>query len=132
MTQLDVQAINILKATREIVSDPANWTQGALSRDSNGARTNILDPRTTCYCTLGALTKAMTDRVMAVKKLVPEDCYPELADQYDVHFNEITAFLDKLAGDDIVNFNDDPDTTHADVINLLDLAVDTVEERTYE
>lgn len=50
--------IAILRRAREIISDPAKWTQGAFARDSQGS---MIPPNHTAacsWCAIGALSRA--------------------------------------------------------------------------
>lgn len=131
--QLDSQALHILQGARDMIADPAKWTKGALARDAAGEPTGFMSRRNpVCFCSLGALTRAMWDRVEAVNKLVPNDTQDEVWDQYNTQYDIVYDYLTALAGVELVDFNDDLDTQHSDVVNLFDLAIDNAEERTYE
>lgn len=130
--QLDSQALRILTGARALLDSPEKWTREVLARDANGGKVGIRSPDAVCYCSLGALTKAMNDRVAEVTKLVPLDVHPEVHDQYCTQHDIVFDYLAELAGGDLVGFNDGPDTKYADVVNLFDLAIDNAEERVYE
>jgi hypothetical protein len=51
MTTLDV-----LKAARALISDPARWTQNVMARDADGGQYTFgCAPQTVSWCALGAL-----------------------------------------------------------------------------
>lgn len=130
--QLDSQALHILNGARDLIADPAKWTQGALARNASGEPTGFTKRRDpVCFCSLGALTRAMWDRIETVNKLVPEDAQDEVYDQYNTQYDIVYDYLTSLAGVDLVDFNDDLATQHSDVVNLFDLAIDNSEEIVY-
>jgi hypothetical protein len=47
--------LEILKGARELLSDPARWTQGHAARTAAGRKTSYQDPDAVCYCPWGAL-----------------------------------------------------------------------------
>lgn len=116
-----------------MLSSPDKWTQGALARDASGVATGFsADRNPACFCIIGALTRAMHDRIEVVQKLVPKDAHGEVWDQYNTQYDIVYDYLATDAGDDIAEFNDSPNTYYADVINLFDLAIDNAEEKVYE
>lgn len=95
-----------LIAMRELLSDPKRWTKGALGRDSHGEKISAKSDMTVCWCLGGAALKigkvADYDLAMnALRKLCPDQGH--------------------LCG--VVLFNDDPSTTHADILRVLDAAI---------
>lgn len=134
--QLDSQALHILNGARDLIADPAKWTQGCMARDAAGEPTGficfIARRNPVCFCSLGALSRAMWDRIETVNKLVPKDAQYEVYDQYNTQYDIVYDYMSSLAGQDLVDFNDDLATQHSDVVNLFDLAIDNAEERVYE
>jgi hypothetical protein len=131
--QLDSQALHILNGARDLIADPAKWTQGCIARDAAGEPTGFIAKRNpVCFCSLGALSRAMWDRIETVNKLVPEDAQDEVYDQYNTQYDIVYDYLTSLAGVDLVDFNDSLNTHHSDIVNLFDLAIDNAEERVYE
>ncbi len=50
-----------LKAIRDLISDPKNWTQAAFARDEKGNIVNTQSPLATCWCVQGACMKVLPD-----------------------------------------------------------------------
>lgn len=93
---------------REFLSDPARWSKGAWGRDASG--TEARDARLACsFCLVGAICQTYdspTEIDAALKKL-----------------REIIARRYRGEGaPSVVLFNDHPDTTHADILSVLDEA----------
>lgn len=131
--QLDSRAFHILNGAKDMIADPAKWTKGALARNAVGEPTGFMVNRSpVCFCSLGAMTRAMWDRIEIVNALVPVDAQNEVWDQYNTQYDIVYDYLTALAGVDLVEFNDGAETQHCDVINLFDLAIDNAEERVYE
>lgn len=101
----------ILTRAREILTPPKAWTRGTLARDKNHNSTNLYGEDAICFCSIGAIVRA--------------------AHQLNAHEAEAEALLQLsnviVAGKKqkvfISDFNDDPDTTHTDVLNLFDRAI---------
>jgi hypothetical protein len=82
---------------KELLSDPSKWTQGANARDSRGIRVPSADPEATCFCIVGALLK----------------CYGTTSTS---KYLKIAA---KIQHNDVVSWNDAPERTHAEVLELV-------------
>lgn len=54
------QVVDDLKATRELISDPAHWTTKVSARNAQGVHVLPLDPTATCFCVLGAIFRVAT------------------------------------------------------------------------
>ena len=100
--------VEILTAARKRIEDPKHWTKGAFARDAEGnptAKTRSSDA--VCWCSHGA--------VLFINEAAGE-------------VSRATGLLnDKviLRGyANVAHFNDDPHTTHADVLALFDAAIE--------
>lgn len=96
-----------LTEAKALISSTENWiTRDYASDRQYGLSFSIQDPDATCFCALGAATRA--------------------TGQTDI-FNEATKALhaELPEGHTMVSlFNDDEDTTHADIMALFDRAID--------
>jgi hypothetical protein len=100
--------LETLKAARQTLTPLEAWTKGDNARDQDGARVDPQDPRATCWCLIGAI--AMQGHYSSVASY------------------EIRQTLVKDGRcDSIAAFNDDPDTTHDDVLGLLDKTIARLE-----
>lgn len=106
--------LKILKHTRELISK--GWTQNTYARDKDGEPTpsSRNEDKAVCWCLFGALIKADL-------KMMNED-------DYSPHFfiKYLEEFESKL-GEDIPRWNDDPQRTQQDVLNLLDNLISELE-----
>jgi len=88
----------LLERTRAYLEDPKHWTKGEMFRDRFGSACKREDA--VCACLLGAVAiagKGMTNPdYRAARGALP---------------------------DDVTVINDDPNTTHADVLALLDKVI---------
>jgi len=90
---------------KELLADPARWTQGEFARNADGCKTSSDDDHAVCWCLSGAIKKCYPDlkeREKAANKLI--DVLPE---NYD---GAIGIYI----------FNDS--STHAEVMKLLEEA----------
>lgn len=101
--------IEILRAAKELLSDETKWTKEHFAVDANGHGT--LEPwsEDSCqWCLWGATAKV-------------NGGYPFETDEY------VDAVVREISGGEFTaasQFNDHPDTTHADVLRVLDLAIE--------
>lgn len=117
----------ILRKARKLIADPEHWTQGSYAREAqNGASTTIASDRARCFCSIGALERAAFDtsgyRLLWNPRQVGSyraaraclfDALADIAPSFPV----------------VVSFNDDLDTTHADVLALFDRAIALAEDK---
>lgn len=89
-------AIALLKRAKETISDEEKWTKNqAFLLDDFGVKV--------AFCSHGALRHCMGNKPNA--------------------FAVAEMFLDSVSEVGFIEFNDDPNTTHADVMNLFDSAI---------
>lgn len=103
----------ILIRARDLIADPARWTQKSSARDAQGSRVNAFANTATCWCSDGALVKA-TD-------------WPT---GYEAYGRSSRVLRETVAGmglDSYVDFNDTH--THAEVMTLFDTAIATAQAR---
>lgn len=103
------EAEALTKALAKIAS-PENWTQHAWARDSSGASIWTGHPDAECWCGTGA--------VMAVSLFLPTRRATL------VWLNEAA---EELHDSTYVTFNDDSETTHAEVVAVFRRAIELAE-----
>ena len=93
--------LEILKDARELIGDPARWTQDAYARNVDGKTTDPLNPDAVCWCAVGSIIKFTGSR--------------------------LTEFvLSKYAnGMSLISFNDNH--THAEVLSVFDRSIADLE-----
>jgi len=91
-----------LTAARELLSDPVRWTKGRMARDAAGERAYSRSPEAVCWCAAGALNK--------------------VSSAWGVQEAQGILFA-SVSGKGIAAFNDDPTTTHADILAAFDRAI---------
>lgn len=116
--------LKVLKAVRELLSDPSRWYKGAWTNNNDYGMLAELaskkDDPSCQFCLLGAFY-ACSDLADEVEGLYRS---------FDIMANEILAPClpdwagrDNLGGPWTPTFNDDPNTTHEDVLKVLDCAI---------
>lgn len=100
-----------LRKAKALISDSVNWNQ-------DGDFFKGGDPETNCMCAYGAC-------MMATGKLVdwPSD-YP--------YAKPLEEASDELFGFEVVMTNDNPETTHEEIMRLFDRAIELAEEQQQE
>lgn len=94
----------ILKAARDLIAKPENWTQGTYARDARGNEIGVRSDIAVCFCSLGAISA------------VSGNC-----DDAGMARDAIAA----LTRNGIVNFNDTH--THSEVLDLFSKAIKAAE-----
>ena len=100
-----------LIAVKNLLKDPAHWHKGlSFARNSIGAYALIHSNAACSWCLGGALEKILGT-----------------TEVYNEAWNHLTSLLRKEGPHgfywDPILFNDDPETTHKDVIRFLDRAI---------
>jgi len=88
-------SIKLLTKVRELLSDPARWTQGTAARNVEGRHVTSTDPNATCWCLMGAVWK-------------------------HAPFIGFDAMNSLLSNGGNATFNDARTTTHSDILSYLD------------
>jgi hypothetical protein len=91
------QAGNLLRAAKALISDPKDWTQIGVYVTSDG-----------CMCAQGAINKAF--RWSKLNTDVPNKAEDYLRKEVQKRYPYSL----------ITSYNDDPETTHADIMKLFD------------
>jgi len=116
------KTIDMLAKARELLSCPSCWTQHEIGRTASGNAVSVDVPDVVAYCAIGALTRVlwMTDEYEAASSA--SDMLAEAA---------CRLFPERLSEgvgdgvDPVVEVNDHPTTSHADVLRMYDTALDT-------
>ena len=98
--------LETLRAARQLISDPAKWTQGVAARNRLGSSVDPLAEDAVCFCSIGA-----------IRNVVAEDnhAFERASDALRSH-----SPIGVIAG-----FNDTH--THAEVLGLFDAAIAELE-----
>jgi hypothetical protein len=104
---------------RNRIANPENWTKGTGARDDQGMRVPIA--MGTRFCAMGSLWRCELGDTNHSERLLNGGNYSqELLDAADL--------LYEANGGSVPKFNDHPDTTHADILNLYDKAIALAEK----
>ena len=115
MTTNNPKIKTILKAAREILQDEKRWTKGYFARTAAGDRVESCNKAAVCYCAMGAIDKAAVE-AREPRFGVGDDAIDALA-----------KFLPDGHQKSVASFNDNPKTTHAEVLALFDQAIAKLE-----
>lgn len=94
---------------KEKIRTPDQWTKGALHRMRSGQPTAIAEDAV-CHCMIGAIDAAVPIAHIKLRNECKDAIRPILSRNY-LSFS-------------ISGFNDDPETTHAMVLNVFDKAIE--------
>lgn len=89
----------VLNTAADLLSAPGSWIQGAYARHANGNVIGARSTNATCFCVDGVIQHVTVD-----------------------DFTSYFAACDRLTqvvGDNIINWNDDPSRTQAEVVVAL-------------
>lgn len=99
--------LTVLKGVRQLLQTKKAWTKRWFARKSDGSMTNSENREACCWCLQGAI-----NRVGCTKKFLKTDVVGVLIENLPRGYS------------DIVSFNDSSQTTHQDILNLLDTTID--------
>lgn len=103
--------VAVLQAARRLLADPAVWVQGTAAVDQQGRPVPFDDPGACAFCAVAAVARAAA--LIGAAPDVEEDATEAL---------EAAAAL--LHGQAPQVVNDAPGTSHGEVLELLDVAVE--------
>lgn len=116
MTQTQTQDETTLAQLNALIAlfspGPHTWTQGVFARDAFNERIDEGSELATCWCMIGGINKTI----------------PSPHQQYPVR-NAIQQHLPEYAGHNLVNFNDNAQTTYEAFMLVLYKAQHTVATR---
>ena len=102
--------LETLIAARALIASPESWIKDNSAQDANGVPVGTFYEGACKFCTVGAITCASGETLTETRASI------------------LRAHLPKPF-DNLVNFNDHPDTTHADVLALFDRAIASEEAK---
>ena len=92
--------LETLNAARQIISDPAKWTQGVQARDEHGEQVPHNDPAAHSFCIMGAVNRVNlpwknSDALWALSKITRRDFAASVPEFNDTHTHaKILALFD--------------------------------------
>ena len=109
------RTLEILKQVDDFFKpDGSTWTRGAFGRDENGNVASCFTPQAVKCCITGAFWKTFGGASQ---------------EMHDIYYGSIQPLITEcLGGDNIIGFNDHPNTTIHDVKNLLKKAIEKAEK----
>lgn len=120
------EQLKTLIAARKLIENPNQWIKGAIARTARGYETEAESGTATCFCAIGAVRRARHDLTGT-----PFGSYPTVkrlrdAVQLPNPHTENAGEPDVLNTMPVADYNDRPQTTHADVLALYDRAIAAV------
>jgi hypothetical protein len=100
-------ALELLTAAQNLIRDPEHWTKGSFARNVLGDSVSVFDDRARCFCSFGALDKAM-----GTTKYTP------LIQKAEAYLHDASDVLGDGRG--VSGFNDNH--THTEVMTWWDKA----------
>lgn len=123
-------ASELLKRAAEILKDPTAWVKGDAALDNANRIVSPASKEACKFCLIGAIRKASVDIALESQLLQltsQEDLEAQLESGpgYSVRVNAFNAVTEELRfGWPISCYNDLASTTHADVLNVLQRAIE--------
>ena len=100
----------LIKA-RGLIDEPSKWTKLAWARNSRQISCAMDNSDAQCFCLGSSL-------ILASPPLEPKIVNVEIENQLPIINGKVPT---------IAEYNDHPDTTHADIMNLFDKAIEAAE-----
>lgn len=100
-----MSTMDALIALKTLLAEPSSWTKGKPARNAEGNRIAPTSDNAVCWCLLGAIYRIT---------------------YYDHNlFTVICGIMNRLVNSlGLSTYNDDPTTTHADILKLIDTAIE--------
>lgn len=115
MADLDKQALALLDAVRDVLSNPDRWCKEAAGKDADGDCVDPRDDTALRWCVLGALRKVHRA--------------PLCDDVSKRALAALRGVIDVADGaNGIARWNDAEDTTHAELLRVLDASIARLKE----
>lgn len=115
MTTEQKSTIEILRSMRELLSDERRWTRFCLARAADNSEISCMSNGATCWCLVGAMCRQTDSLLLPTAQAALEMLWDSVKARHPA-FHQRT-------GRNLSTFNDDPGTTHADVLGVLDHAI---------
>lgn len=113
-----ITPLGLLTGMRELLTDPKKWTQGKYARTSEGYQVVPNSSTAVCFCLAGAALKQVGAEGMC--DTIGSKVLNMLAEEYRMY-----PPAQRIQGAHTVwNWNDRPDTIHADVLKFLDTRIE--------
>lgn len=118
----------ILVKAKELIATPEQWTKGHFGRDAEGNQVDLDSDACVGRCLMGAVYRA--------QRILTNEAEPEERFGYSVAVRDAVVQLNECLPADAVEgqwanipeFNDYQSTTHADVIAVIDCALEKTQE----
>ena len=110
---LEQEHAAVLRA-KALIDEQSKWVKGAIAADSKGAPVDYYSNRARCFCISGALRRAVSEITTSHAESIT------LCVKIGVRFNRRIRARYSPRYITMPEFNDDPATTHNDVMRLFD------------
>lgn len=116
MTHEEIKEERLLIFARKLISRPQHWTKGSYARDEKG----ISLPRECrqfayCYCAVGATMKAADSLNLS-----------SAAQSARIRLAQVINNSTDSLNTSIIDYNDDVERTHAEILELFDNAIASI------
>ena len=105
-----------LEDARDIIEEPSAWVQGYRALDKYGNTTDAAGADAIQFCAEGAMVRACRSLSIGASVDVWRISKSPI-------YRKCIAALDSVVDCDITIFNDDPATTHEDILRVFDRAI---------
>lgn len=127
----------ILRRAGKKIMDPKHWVQGAEATTAKGAHCDARDEGAECYCAMGAVIASTYELQVERGETGESDFFTSgetsalriLA--YQIEQDTMNALRNGYTTV-VISFNDDPSTTHAQVLDVFNNAVKWAERHYVE
>ena len=105
---------DVLQQARDLIQDPVSWIKGDNAVNSDNQWVPVQDPTACAWCMTGAIVK-VTPTNKPLRKEALKTVAQTISNSKPNYFTST-----------IVDFNDDPERTHSEVIETFQKAIDTL------
>lgn len=128
---MQVDYKRILQTARSLIADEANWATGTNAKDVFGnAVLNPFGEHAVSFCLQGCLLRASWEESGSTPPLPMHEAHDPVGSM------SVPSEIRRVIGDllfplgfsGFASFNDDPTTTHSDVLSVLDAAIERFDD----
>lgn len=113
------KTLEALKKARALLCKEARWIKGDYARNNEGGVCPANDEDAKCWCSVGAL-----------KRVAYADTFQTAIEALDEALKYDSRAMGTSSIDRVINFNDNEDTHHSDVLRAYEFAITLLEAGT--
>ena len=117
--------VQALERTREIINNPKAWIKDTLAKDKYDYTIELEEPNACKFCISGAIHRALYEMDITNSTQLYKITTKIYNDLKISKFTKRKPTIEEYEEfEDYIQFNDDSETTHEEIIKLIDYAIE--------